>query len=139
VAPDDSTAVRARVPDYAGLDNPEARRSSDQHIRAWAGELLAAILAERAGLPPAVTDLLNAAILRCEFGDPRLMLAFEEHGAVDQPGAAARLAAADAALVRAVDEAVAAKDPETLAHAVDAVMLALDARNAVADEPGDRP
>ena len=120
------TLIRARVPDYAGVDDPVARRASDQHLRAWTGEFLAGL---RERVPAgAVRDRLDALVFRCEFGDQRLVMAFEEHGTLDDREALARYLAADRATVAAVDAAVAARDPETLVRTLDAVETALNER-----------
>jgi hypothetical protein len=135
VAHEDLTQVRTRVRGYAGLADPMARRLSDQYLRAWAGETLAG-LRERAEIPDAVRERLDDAILRCELGDQRLLVEFEQHGALARPEAQAHLAAADAAMVAAVDAALSAPDHEALAKAVDAVRAAYDARIATATGPG---
>lgn len=133
VADDDLTAIRARVPDYAGLAEPLARRLSDQRLRTWAGELLAG-LREGTALPDAVRERLDDAVLRCELGDQRLMLAFEQHGALERPAVRARLERADRALVEAVAAAQGADGPDALGRALDAMHAALDARLAAAVE-----
>lgn len=123
---DDLTRIRARVPEYAGVDDVGARRASDQHLRAWSGELLAGL---RERVPSgAVRERLDAIVLCCEFGDQRLTMAFEEHGTLNDPAALARYLAADRATVEAVDAAVAAREPEALERALAAVDAALSER-----------
>ena len=123
---DDLTRIRARVPAYAGVDDPGARRSSDQHLRAWSGELLAGL---RERIPPGtVRERLDAIVVRCEFGDQRLITAFEEHGTLNDPAPLARYLAADRATVEAVDAAVAAREPEAFERALEAVGAALNER-----------
>jgi hypothetical protein len=122
----DLTRIRARVPAYAGLGDPGARRASDQHLRAWSGEILAGL---RERVPAgAVRERLDAIVLRCEFGDQRLVMAFEEHGALADGEALARYLAADRATVEAVDAAVGTAEPEALARALEAVEGALNER-----------
>lgn len=84
------------VPAYAGHRDVAARRLSDQQVRAWVGEMLAA-LAER--VPAAAADpRYDVLLARCEFGDQRLIRALED-SRFDQPELAGRVEAADRALV----------------------------------------
>jgi hypothetical protein len=126
VSDDDLTLIRSRVPDYAGVDDPAARRASDRHLRAWAGEALAGL---RDQIPAGVArDRLDAAVLACEFADQRLVMAFEEHAALDEPAALVRYLAADRAVVEALDALLAAREPDARVPALDAVEAALRAR-----------
>jgi len=130
VTHDDLTVIRAHVPEYAGVDDPIARRASDQHLRAWAGELLAGL---REAVPAgAVRERLDAAILQCEFGDQRLIMAFEEHGILSRAEGLAGYLAAERAMVEAVDGLCAAHDPEALARGIDALEEAMNRRLAAA-------
>ncbi len=120
------TLIRSRVPEYAGVDDPGARLASDRQLRAWAGEVLAGL---REQIPEgAARDRLDDAVLGCEFGDQRLILAFEEHGVLDEPAALVRYLAADRAVVEAVDALLAAADPDVRLRAFEVVDAALRAR-----------
>jgi len=135
VTHDDLTVIRAHVPDYAGVDDPSARRASDQHLRAWAGESLAKL---RETVPAgAVRERLDAAILRCEFGDQRVIMAFEQHGVFSRPEGLAGYLAADRSIVEAVDALCAARDPDALARGVDALEAAMNGRLAAATGGSD--
>lgn len=128
---EDIDIVRQRVPEYAGLADPASRRRSDQRLRAWAGELLAA-LRERATLSEPLRARLDEAILRSEFGDQRLFRADSDR-ALDRPEAVTLLGAADRAAVEAVEAVLAAGvDPERLGPALDVLHAAYDTRIAAA-------
>lgn len=127
-----AAAIQTRVPDYTGVADPAARRASDQHLRAWAGELLATL---RTGVPAGpARDRLDELILACEFADQRLIMAFEEHAALDDPARLVRYLAADAAMLAAVDALLAAKAPDAFERALAGVEAALAGRVASATD-----
>jgi hypothetical protein len=66
----------AIVPGYAGHADMPARRLSDQQVRAWVGELLAA-LRERVPLGE-YGDRVEALLMRCEFADQNVIHAMED-------------------------------------------------------------
>ncbi len=93
------TEIRTTIPAYAGHEDAPARRLSDQQIRAWVGERLAA-LRERlpaAAAIPAFDDIL----VHCQFGDQHVIKALEDDRFAD-PGMAAKVEAEDENLLEAV-------------------------------------
>jgi len=69
-------SVRSAIPGYAGFADPIARRLSDQQVRAWVGERLAA-LGQR--LPDAfATPGFEETLERCQFGDQHVIKALED-------------------------------------------------------------
>ena len=95
---DDPNGLLAAIPGYAGHADAAARRRSDQQVRAWVGERLAA-LRDRLPLDGA-TDAFDDAILHCEFGDQGVIKALEGSRFGD-PEPAAAVAAEDARLLAA--------------------------------------
>lgn len=93
---DDSSAIEALIPDYAGQQDASARQRSDQQTRALVGEMLSAI---RGRFP---TDGLGARldelIERCQFGDARVFNALEDARLGESPNAQ-QIAAAERDLV----------------------------------------
>jgi hypothetical protein len=71
----DSGALRARIPTYAGHDSAQARRLTDQQVRAYAGEALVD-LQDRLTLD-GVRDRFDKLLMRCEFGDQHVIKALE--------------------------------------------------------------
>jgi hypothetical protein len=96
---DDSIEVRTSIPAYAGHDDAAARRLSDQQVRAWVGEHLAA-LRDRLPLDGA-SAAFDDAILHCEFGDQRVIKLLEG-SRFGEPAIAASVEAADTRVLAAV-------------------------------------
>ena len=94
---DDLIQVRSAIPGYAGFADAPARRLTDQQVRAWVGERLAA-LGERLG--PASAAALEDLIVHCQFGDQRVIKALEDNR-FSEPGRSAKIEADDARLVAA--------------------------------------
>jgi hypothetical protein len=92
------TEIQRSIPDYAGVGDASARRRSDQQVRAWVGEHLAALRERLASELGASATLLDDVILRCEFGDQRVIKAIEA-ARFDDPACGARLTAHNALLV----------------------------------------
>jgi hypothetical protein len=95
---DELIQVRTAIPGYAGFDDVSARRLSDQQVRAWVGERLAA-LSERLPLGDAASAF-DDALLHCEFGDQRVIKALDD-SRFATPELAARLEAEDGRLLTA--------------------------------------
>jgi hypothetical protein len=95
---DDVSTLHERIPAYAGHADAQARRLSDQQVRAWAGESLVD-LRDRLDVAP-ISDRFEALLMRCEFGDQHVIKALEnDHFA--EPGAAATVEEYDGRLVAA--------------------------------------
>jgi hypothetical protein len=95
---DDVSALHDLLPAYAGHADAQARRLSDQQVRAWTGESLVD-LRDRLDVGP-VSDRFDALLMRCEFGDQHVIKALEnDHFA--EPGAAATVEEYDGRLVAA--------------------------------------
>jgi hypothetical protein len=118
---DDVTALRERIPGYAGHADVAARRLSDQQLRAFAGESLVAF-GERV---PGVADgaLFGPLLLRMEFGDQHVIKAIENERFAD-PGVAGAIEGADLALVTEVTRTAtaAAADADAVLAAIDAAL-----------------
>jgi hypothetical protein len=95
---DDVSALRTLLPAYAGQDDEQTRRLSDQQVRAWAGEMLIDVQ-ERLALD-GLSDRFERLLMRCEFGDQHVMKALEDDR-FGEPAVAAAIAAEDRKLVEA--------------------------------------
>jgi len=123
---DDLIQIRSTIPGFAGFADVAARRLSDQQVRAWVGERLAA-LRERVPLGAALGDFEDA-IVHCQFGDQHVIKALED-SRFGEPERVAVLEAEDTRLI------VAASGSETVtsegvAAFVAAVREAIRQRNA---------
>ena len=58
--------LRAKIPNFPGYGDDQARRLSDELVRAYSGELLSD-LQNRIGATGATADRLTKVLLRCEF------------------------------------------------------------------------
>ncbi len=117
------TEIRRSIPDYAGIDDVPARRLSDQQVRAWVGERLATLRERLAPDLGTAAAALDDVILRCEFGDQRVIRAIETQR-FDDPAFAERLSAANARLIGAAagSESVGAAGVAAFVAAVDAAL-----------------
>jgi hypothetical protein len=93
---DELIQIRSAIPNFAGFADVPARRLSDQQVRAWVGERLAA-LRER---EPRATDGsdFEDAIVHCQFGDQHVIKALED-GRFGEPERVAVLEAEDIRLL----------------------------------------
>jgi hypothetical protein len=109
---DDVSALRALLPAYAGHEAAQARRLSDQQVRAFTGELLVD-LQDRVPLD-GIRERFDALLMRCEFGDQHVIKALEDDRFAE-PEMAAAIEARDRTLVEAaaVSRTVAADGLET--------------------------
>ncbi len=94
--------VRSAIPGYAGFGDVAARRLTDQQVRAWVGERLAA-LGERLPMGDA-TASFDDLIFHCEFGNQHVIKAFDD-AHFDEPAHLAAVEAGDARLITAAAEA----------------------------------
>lgn len=95
---EDVSALRAVLPAYAGFDAAPDRRLSDQQVRAFTGELLVE-LQDRMPVD-GMRERFDALLMRCEFGDQRVIKALED-GRFAEPAVAAAIEARDRKLVEA--------------------------------------
>jgi hypothetical protein len=124
---DDPIEVRSAIPGYAGHGDVAARRLSDQQVRAWVGERLAA-LRERLPLDGATAEF-DDAILHCEFGDQGVIKALEG-SRFGEPAIAAGVEAVDARVLAAAagaDRVDAAGLPAFVTGVRDALRARIDA------------
>ncbi len=124
---EDLTFLTAEVADFPGYGSEIERRGSDQRVRAVLGEALATLRAGLNGaLDPAARELLDAALLRCQFVDQRYVAAVEDR-TIDAADAA-KMAHDDRELVAAA-LGLAALEPAELAARLEQIMTALDRRS----------
>jgi hypothetical protein len=121
---DDVTLLRSVLPAYAGQDDARARVLSDQQVRAWTGESLVDLQGrvELDGLEERFDKLL----MRCEFGDLRVIRALE-HGIFDMPETVAAVEHYDSRIVAAAARAKTVGADE-LSALFDELERAFDAR-----------
>lgn len=91
--------IRSHIPGFAGYDTAQARRLSDEQIRAYAGERLAA-LRDGNGVPAGTRDSLESLLMRAEFANQRAFHGFDEIPTAEQIAAVAQV---DADLLDAAD------------------------------------
>jgi hypothetical protein len=96
------SVLRDLIPSYAGHADSQARRLSDQQVRAWAGEALADVR-DRLDLG-AFAERFDALLMRCEFGDQRVIKALEADYFAE-PGAAAAVEQHDGEVVAIAESA----------------------------------
>jgi hypothetical protein len=99
---DDVSSLRSLIPTYAGQKDTLDRWLSDQQVRAWTGESLIG-LQERVALD-GHQERFDRLLVHCEFGDQRVIKAFESE-ALAAPQAAAAVEAQDAKLVLLAERA----------------------------------
>ena len=121
---DDLAFLRERIESYADYTNDDARRLSDDQIRAYLGVALAE-LQERLHPVDRAGETLARIILRCQFADQHVVRALDTDDITEAELAA--LHQADHALVELADRAaaLAATDVDGYLAAVES---ALDAR-----------
>ncbi|HET6275150.1 MAG TPA: hypothetical protein VFE16_04330 [Candidatus Cybelea sp.] len=118
--------LRAKIADFPGYGDELERRRSDEYVRAYLGEALAAFAA-RTELDPGVRQRLDELTLRLAFADQR---AFSEHlrSGEEETGDGAVMRA-DAAAVELAGRA-ATLDAGSAPRFLDEVATMLDGREA---------
>lgn len=124
-APDE---LRAKIADFPGYGNDIELRRSDEYVRAYLGEALAAI-GTRFTLAPDVRQRLDDLLLRVEFADPRAFATHRIAGEIEPEDGVRAVARADVATVKLADRA-ASVDAESAAGFLDEAVAALDERAA---------
>ena len=113
--------IKAEIPDFPGCEGEEECRRSDEEVRSYVGERLAALDGK---VPAEQKELYEALLLRCEFMNQEAFKIF------DEDRNEARIAAvidADAALVAAAKPLDANAN---IGEALNAIRDALDRRDA---------
>jgi hypothetical protein len=119
--------LKAKIPNFPGYAEDDARRLTDALVRSYLGEALAE-LRERAGSLDAPTaDRLETLIFRIEFTNQRSLRAYEE-GLRVHPGSP-EMPANDAAIVEFGDR-VRATEPAEVPALLDDIVSALDRRDS---------
>jgi len=134
---DDLSFLRARIASYADYSDRDARHLVDKQVRAWAGEALAAARERLQPADPALAELADRVIWRCEFTDQRVIHAVD-HGVFADPALVERIHALDREIVESVEGS------DRLDTAAFAALLAridqlFDARAAALEASPPRP
>jgi hypothetical protein len=125
---DDLAFLAAAVPGFPGYADEVDRRGSDERVRAFLGEALAALRNRLDGaLDRPLRDRLDAAIFRCEFVDQRHVGAVERR--LIRASEIETLARADRELVESAC-GLATLDANALGARLDAIATLLDRRSA---------
>jgi hypothetical protein len=124
---DEMIQVRTAIPEYAGHADVQARRLADQQVRAWVGERLAA-LRERLPIPGDLAAAFEDLLMRCQFGDQRVIKTLDDARFAD-PEHVAALEAEDAKLLTLAADADRV-DAAGLPALVAALRTAFDDRTA---------
>ncbi len=74
---DELSALKSRIPSYADYGDEDSRHLSDQQIRAWVGERLAALDGKLGLSRGELAGVFEAVMTSCEFGDQHLIKALE--------------------------------------------------------------
>jgi hypothetical protein len=88
--------IRAEIPDFPGCEGEMECRTSDEQVRSYVGERLAAIPAD--GLSPDDKTLYDNVLFRCEFMNQEAFRIFDEDRNENRIAA---VLGADAALIAA--------------------------------------
>ncbi|HTV92330.1 MAG TPA: hypothetical protein VMG98_06405 [Verrucomicrobiae bacterium] len=118
-------ALGAKIPGFPGYGDADARRLSDEQVRAYLGEAMAAI-GPRLGSAEPLTERYDATLLRAEFMNHTAFRVYESAKLDDAQTAA--MAVADLA-VAGLGDAAGAVDAESLDAYLDSVNAALDDRD----------
>jgi hypothetical protein len=121
------TEIQRTISQFAGYQSEEKRGVSDEQIRAFVGERLAAMpAAEVDSLSPEERATYDRVLLRCEFAN-QLALARFAHN--PPPEAIARTVEADKEVIAAADD-LDAKTGSSLHEALQRLDRAFDTRDA---------
>lgn len=127
--------LRGRIAGYADYADEDARHLVDEQIRAYLGEVLAAVR-DRLRPEGPLAERLDGLLLRCAFGDQREIRA-AEHARFDG-GLADRVHALDREIVTTADRIRTIASPDALSTALDDAARALDERFGAIVEDGPR-
>jgi hypothetical protein len=118
--------LRAKIAGFPGYGSEMQRRLSDEYVRSYLGEALAA-LAARCTLEPQVRERLDDLIMRVGFADPH---AFSNRPtpAADADDDGGAVAEADFATVELADRA-ASLDAQAVSSYLDEAVALLDKRD----------
>ena len=125
-----------KIPDFRGYDDEEHRRLSDEQVRSYLGEALAAARERLAPLAPAAQSALDDLVIRTGFTNQQAFRTFED-GARNTSDFG-DIEAADAEIVQLADRA-ATIDAQAAAGYLSEVAFALDRRDDVMRSYAQRP
>ncbi len=118
-------ALCAKIPGFPGYGDADARRLSDEEVRAYLGEAMAAI-GPRLGSAEPLTERYDSTLLRTEFMNHAAFRIYESAKLDDAQTTA--MAAADLAVV-GFGDAADAVDAGSLDNYLDSVNATLDERD----------
>jgi hypothetical protein len=124
---DAPAALSAKIPGFPGYEDANARHLSDEEVRAYVGEALAA-LGDRLGSAGPLTERYESTLLRTEFTNQAVFRVYESAKLGDAQTAA--MSAADLAALDVADLA-AAVDASSFGAYLDSVDAALDERDRI--------
>ena len=113
--------IRADIPDFPGCEGEAECRTSDEQVRSYVGERLAALPAD--GLSGEDKNLYDSVLYRCEFMNQEAFRIFDEDRNEDRISAVLE---ADAALIAAAKSL----DSGKTGDALKAIAEAFDRRDA---------
>src|SRR5579862_6929103 len=119
--------LRTKIPDFPGYSAEDGRRRSDELVRSYLGEALAAIPGRLGPLPEALERTMDELLLRSGFTNQAALKAFEERLHTDPQ--VDGLVAGDAALVELAERAPAVSIDDLGAFLAEAAGV-LDRRDA---------
>jgi hypothetical protein len=115
-------AIRADIPDFPGCEGEEECRASDEQVRSYVGERLAALPVDK--LSDDEKALFEGVLFRCEFMNQEAFRIFDEDRNQDRIAA---VLIADAALIAAAKKLNPSGPP---GDALEAINGAFDNRDA---------
>jgi hypothetical protein len=113
--------IRADIPDFPGCEGEEECRRSDEQVRSYVGERLAALPVDQ--VSEADKALYEKVLLRCQFFNQEAFRIFDEDRNENRINAVLQ---ADAALIAAAK----ALDPSAPSNGLEAIDEAFDRRDA---------
>lgn len=117
----------AKIPDFPGYQDEAARLRSDELVRAYLGEALAALAERLAPLAPGTQEPLADLLLRTEFANQKIF-GGSDHGEITAEAAEA-IGASALALLAAADQAPEVSEAAVAAYLATTEQL-FDARDA---------
>jgi|HubBroStandDraft_1064217.scaffolds.fasta_scaffold17114_2 hypothetical protein len=120
-------ALRAKIPGFPGFEDADARRLSDEEVRAYLGEAMAP-LEDRLSLAGPQAERFESTLLRAEFMNQAAFRVYESAKLDDAQNAA--MAAADVTAIELADRADAV-DASTLDAYLDSVNAVFDERDRI--------
>ncbi len=126
-------SITARIPQFGGYDDLEARRDDDELVRSYLGEALATLNVNHPDFFAERSDAYENLIIRAGFMNQLAFRAFE-YAKLDQPHLDA-IAANDCAMLDLADRAPAIAAGEVAGY-LDELTAAFDRRDAAMSHAG---